>query len=235
MRPSSPLARFPAMPPESSALPAIFEACPNLSQREKARVLVMVILRAITRHRGKPPKISTPHVSFLVSLPLPRLAEELTNKRQPNKHELHQGEDREADPEQGLRVEGKPEEARVGRVDDLGGRVRGFKDPVRVAGLGIDFVPPAQAHEPPAGDVLEVVEVDGEEEDGDDEDEDAARRGWSAGLLEQKERAEVDRLAGSFATSQHRNLAGAALLCRDRNGSKGGGRNRACLQVIREQ
>ncbi|RDW67836.1 hypothetical protein BP6252_09232 [Coleophoma cylindrospora] len=166
MRPISPLARFPAMPPESSALPAIFEAWPNLSQREKAR-------------EGNPPKISTLYLVSRFLFRSPRLARELTNKRQPNKHELHQGQDRQADPEQRLRVEGEPEEARVGRVDDLSRRVRGFKDPVRVTGLGIDFVPPAQAHEPPAGDVLEVVEVDGEEEDGDDEDEDAARRGRS--------------------------------------------------------
>lgn len=36
----------------------------------------------------------------------------------------------------------------------------------------VDFVPPAQSDESPTGDVFEVVEVAGEEEDGDDEDED---------------------------------------------------------------
>ena len=41
-----------------------------------------------------------------------------------------------------------------------------------VAGLGVDLVPPAQAYEAAAGDVLEVVEVGGEQQDGDDEDED---------------------------------------------------------------
>lgn len=41
-----------------------------------------------------------------------------------------------------------------------------------VAGLGVDFVPPAETDEAAAGDVFEVVEVGGEEEDGDDEDED---------------------------------------------------------------
>jgi hypothetical protein len=45
---------------------------------------------------------------------------------------------------------------------------------LRGAGLRVDFVPPAQADEAAAGDVFEVVEVGGEEEDGDDEDEDAA-------------------------------------------------------------
>lgn len=39
----------------------------------------------------------------------------------------------------------------------------------------IDFVPPPEPHEPAPGDVLEVVEVGGEEEHGDDEDEHEAR------------------------------------------------------------
>lgn len=43
---------------------------------------------------------------------------------------------------------------------------------MRVARVGVDLVPPAQAHEPAARNVLEVVEVAGEEEDGDDEDHD---------------------------------------------------------------
>lgn len=47
-----------------------------------------------------------------------------------------------------------------------------LKDPVRVARRGVDFVPPAQPHEPPARDVFQVVEVQGEEEECDDEDED---------------------------------------------------------------
>jgi hypothetical protein len=47
---------------------------------------------------------------------------------------------------------------------------------VRLAGLRVDLVPPAQPDQAAAGDVLQVVEVDREQEDGDDEDEDAARR-----------------------------------------------------------
>jgi hypothetical protein len=43
---------------------------------------------------------------------------------------------------------------------------------MRLAGAGVDFVPPAQADEAAPGDVLKVVEVGGQEEDGDDEDED---------------------------------------------------------------
>ena len=41
-----------------------------------------------------------------------------------------------------------------------------------VAGGGVDFVPPAEADEASAGDVLEVVEIGGEEEHGEDEYED---------------------------------------------------------------
>jgi hypothetical protein len=53
---------------------------------------------------------------------------------------------------------------------------------VRVAGGGVDFVPPAQADEASAGDVLEVVEVCAEEEEGQDEDKDAA----DVALLEER-------------------------------------------------
>ena len=44
-----------------------------------------------------------------------------------------------------------------------------LEDPVRVPGRGVDFVPPAEPDEAPAGDVFEVVEVGGEEEDCYDE------------------------------------------------------------------
>ncbi|RDW94215.1 Zn(II)2Cys6 transcription factor [Aspergillus mulundensis] len=69
----------------------------------------------------------------------------------------------------------KPEEALVRGGDSPAPGLRALKDPVRVAGGGVDFVPPAQADEAAAGDVLEVVEVCGEEEEGEDEDEDAGR------------------------------------------------------------
>ena len=41
---------------------------------------------------------------------------------------------------------------------------------MRVAGGGVDFVPPAEADETSTGNVFEVVEVGGEEKEGDDED-----------------------------------------------------------------
>lgn len=40
----------------------------------------------------------------------------------------------------------------------------------------VDLVPPPQPHEPPPGDVLQVVEIRGQEEHGDDEDEHEAGR-----------------------------------------------------------
>lgn len=45
-----------------------------------------------------------------------------------------------------------------------------------VAGLRVDLVPPAQADEATAGNVLEVVEVGGQQEDGENEDEDPRRK-----------------------------------------------------------
>lgn len=44
---------------------------------------------------------------------------------------------------------------------------------MRVAGGGVDFVPPAETDETAPGNVLEVVKVRGEEEQGEDEDQDA--------------------------------------------------------------
>lgn len=44
---------------------------------------------------------------------------------------------------------------------------------MRVPRAGVDLVPPAQPDEAPPGDVLQVVEIGGEEEHGEDEDEDA--------------------------------------------------------------
>ena len=44
-----------------------------------------------------------------------------------------------------------------------------------VARVGVDFVPPPQTDEATARDVLEVVEVDGEEDEGEDENEDTVK------------------------------------------------------------
>lgn len=104
------------------------------------------------------------------------------NERQPDKLEPDHGQHSQGYPQQRLDVDGEPEEAAVGRVDDARGPGAGevvcvvggaaLEDPVAVACLGVDLVPPAQADEAPAGDVFEVVEVGGEEEDCYDEDHD---------------------------------------------------------------
>lgn len=95
-----------------------------------------------------------------------------TNEGQPQELELDEGQDGEQDPENGLYVEREPEEAAIGRVDDLGPGLAALEDPFGVARGRVDLVPPPQADEAAACDVLEVVEVGGEEEDGDDEDHD---------------------------------------------------------------
>jgi hypothetical protein len=68
--PSNPLVTLLAIPPVSRALPAIFDAWPNLSHLEKASVLVIVKDKAIT-------------VYTLVAIPQPIHIKALTNKRQP--------------------------------------------------------------------------------------------------------------------------------------------------------
>ncbi|EFW99444.1 transcription factor [Grosmannia clavigera kw1407] len=65
-----------------------------------------------------------------------------------------------------------PEEAAVGGVVDAARcRVAALKDPVAVARLRVNLIPPAKADETAAGNVLEVVEVGSQQENGDDEDE----------------------------------------------------------------
>jgi len=96
----------------------------------------------------------------------------LTNQRQPNKLKPNQRKHRQHHPQHGLHIQRHPKEALVRRILLPAFRVRGFKHPAPVARRAVDLVPPAQTDEPSACDVLEVVEVDGEEQDGYDEDED---------------------------------------------------------------
>lgn len=93
-----------------------------------------------------------------------------TDERQPHELKSHQRQDGQRHPQDGLGVDGEPEEAAVGRVDLARGRVAALEDPAAVARRGVDLVPPAQADQSPPGDVLQVVEVGGEQEDSDDED-----------------------------------------------------------------
>lgn len=98
----------------------------------------------------------------------------LTNASQPN-HTVqpNNSQNSQSNPQRRSHIETQPEETLVCCGDGAGVRVRGLKNPVRVAGGGVDFVPPAQTDKAAAGDVLEVVKVRGEEEQGEDEDQDA--------------------------------------------------------------
>ena len=100
---------------------------------------------------------------------------ELTNKTQPDHTaQSDDSQNSETDPQRGRHVQTQPKETLIGGGDGPGGGIGGFEDPGRVTGGGVDFVPPAEADEATAGDVLEVVEVGGEEEKGEDEDEDTS-------------------------------------------------------------
>lgn len=96
-----------------------------------------------------------------------------TNCNQPNQVlQPDNGQNGQAYPQRRHDVHAQPEEAFVGLVIVAGALGRGLEDPVTVARRGVDFIPPSQSDQAPAGDVLEVVEVDGQEEQGQDEDED---------------------------------------------------------------
>lgn len=111
----------------------------------------------------------------------------LTDQNQPNRIlKPHQGQHAQHDPQRRLDIDTQPEKALVchvlarfgvARFVGAAAAVLGFEDPVGVAGGGVDFVPPAEADEASAGDVLEVVEIGGEEEHGEDEYEDTSGRG----------------------------------------------------------
>jgi hypothetical protein len=96
----------------------------------------------------------------------------LTNKRQPDKVQSHKRQDSQRNPQHGLRIQGDPKEALVRGIDLARRRVGALKHPAPVARRRVDFVPPAQPHEAPACNVLEVVEVHGQQQHGDDEDHD---------------------------------------------------------------
>lgn len=85
-------------------------------------------------------------------------------------------------PQPWLRVQRQPKEALIGQILRTGttgvaAAVLGLEDPVRIARHRVDFIPPPQSHQTPAGDIFEVVEVDREEEDCEDEDKDACGLG----------------------------------------------------------
>ena len=93
-----------------------------------------------------------------------------TNDTQPNELERYDGPKCYQDPPRRLCVERNPKEPAIRLVARLAASLGRLKDPFRVAGRNVDLVPPAQSHQSPSGNVLEVVEVGGEQEAGEDED-----------------------------------------------------------------
>jgi len=100
-----------------------------------------------------------------------RGSSKLTNKRQPDRLHTSQRHYCQYNPEYGLRIQRQPEETLIRRINVPRLWIRRLEYPAPVARLAVCLVPPAQPDQPPARNVLEVVEVDGEEEDCDDEDE----------------------------------------------------------------
>jgi len=91
------------------------------------------------------------------------------NNAQPRRTELENRHNGQSHPQRRLHIQRQPKEAAVRLIPCA---FRGLKHPSRIARRGIDFVPPAQANETAPSYVLQVVEIDGEEEDCEDEDED---------------------------------------------------------------
>jgi hypothetical protein len=69
-----------------------------------------------------------------------------------------------------MRIHCYPKESTISRIHNFRARLRTLENPLRVPGLRIDLVPPAQADKAAPGYVFYVVEIGGEEEDGDYED-----------------------------------------------------------------
>lgn len=90
--------------------------------------------------------------------------------------QLNQRDNAQQNPKHRLRIQREPEEPLISGIDAAPRStlllVEALKHHGRVAGLGVGLVPPAQSHETAARDVLDGVEVGGEEQRCDDEDED---------------------------------------------------------------
>ena len=99
----------------------------------------------------------------------------LTNNAQPPPLQPHDINHSHSNPQRRLGIQRQPKEPAVRLVLVLLSAFLALENPCAIAGGGIDFVPPAEADETAAGDVFQVVEIDGEEEGGEDEDEDAGR------------------------------------------------------------
>lgn len=136
--PTIPLAMFPASPVVEKAVPAMLDAWLNLSHRENARELVMVRTIAIATIHRERKKIShrillSPKFAEFRAPPPGDRVYKLTHERQPNKHQPHQRQYRERNPEQRLDVVGQPKETAIGRIDCLCAGLAALKDPFGIA------------------------------------------------------------------------------------------------------
>ena len=96
-----------------------------------------------------------------------------TNKRQPNKLQADKCYNGQQHPQHRLRIQRQPKEPLIRRIDLASSLwIQTLKDPAAVSGVGVDFVPPAESDEAASRNVLEVVEVRGEQEDCGNEDQD---------------------------------------------------------------
>lgn len=164
MRLTKLLAMLPAKLVDPKAPPAKFDAWLNLSHRENASVLMIVRANAIAKKKKNQCK--------RLFCPTSRKDKKLTNKRQPQKLQPYNRQNRHQNPPHRLHVQRQPEEAAVRRVDLPRARLQALKHPLRLARLRVDLVPPPQADQPPARNVLEVVEIRGQQQNRNDEDHD---------------------------------------------------------------
>lgn len=102
----------------------------------------------------------------------------LTNETQPDDtNQSHNGQNGQSHPQSRCQIQAQPEEPLVGGTDcpDIG--IRGFKDPMRVAGSRVHFIPPPKTDKSTPSNVLEVIEVGRKEEESENEDQDAGQLG----------------------------------------------------------
>lgn len=70
----------------------------------------------------------------------------LTNQTEPNKLKLDDSDYSQRNPTDGLGIHTQPKESLIRRVDLPSLWFGALKDPVRIAGLRVDFVPPPEAY-----------------------------------------------------------------------------------------
>jgi hypothetical protein len=154
---------LPAIPVAEKAPPAMLDAWPNLSHREKASEFVMVRANAMAMVTTMLISTNSCPALTVPQGPGKGLCAKLTNKGQPDEHETHEGQYRQRNPQQRLDVVCQPEKPAVRGIDGLGPGLAALKHPLGVARGRVDLVPPSEPDEPAAGYIFQVVEVAREE------------------------------------------------------------------------